>query len=327
MSLLVRESDDLVLDGWTVSRAYPDYGSSIQRTSGQIPSYHFMCLLIGVGDPAASGVLKRFRPVKAERNYVFVAVLSLKNRVINAPAVDSGRRTGLESSDGKPQIHEILREPVRRAYSVRAAVPYSISDEDLSAQIRSGADHRCLAWKVSSERSLYPAYSSVLGPYLDHFVLEDIKIRLRFQRSLHISVICPSVALHSQGMHRRAFGKIQHPALQHGGVSRLPHLSSEGIQFHHQMSLAGPSYRRVAGHVAYRVQSDREHCCSAAQPGRGKRRFYSGMSRPDHGYIITLIFKHPSFLFPMLSFTYAEIPEDSVDDLFRGIFSAEFVEH
>ncbi len=80
--------------------------------------------------------------------------------------------------------------------------------------------------------------------------------------------------------------EIEHPVLDAAGVRRLCHLAAERVQFAHQMSLARPADRGVAGHVAHRVEVDGEDDGAQTEPRGGQSRLDARVARADDGDLI-----------------------------------------
>ena len=83
----------------------------------------------------------------------------------------------------------------------------------------------------------------------------------------------------------RAFGSVEHLGLDKGLINVFAHLTAQGIDFSHQMSLGGSSDMGIAGHHSNAVHIHRENDRAISKPGAGKRRFTAGMSGTDHTYV------------------------------------------
>ena len=65
-------------------------------------------------------------------------------------------------------------------------------------------------------------------------------------------------------------------------VDRAAHDPVERVDLAHQMPLAEPADRRVAGHLADRRRGDASAAASRAKPRRRGRRLAAGMAAADH---------------------------------------------
>ena len=86
-------------------------------------------------------------------------------------------------------------------------------------------------------------------------------------------------------MYRRPFPTVEHTVLNAGRVGRARHLSTQRVNLAHQLSLCRAADRRIAGHIANRVQVDRKAGGLHAKARRGQRGFNPRMPRPDHGNV------------------------------------------
>jgi len=129
--------------------------------------------------------------------------------------------------------------------------------------------------------------------FRDHGLLE-IKMRLLFERPLHILLIAPAVSLRAEGMDGGALAEIQHAVLDARAVGSLCHFSAQRVKFPHQMPLASAADGGVAGHVADGVKIDRKHDCLQSHPRTGQPCLNAGVSRADHGNVVNSSVKfHP----------------------------------
>ena len=83
---------------------------------------------------------------------------------------------------------------------------------------------------------------------------------------LHVLLIFPPVGLRAQRVYRRALSEVQHPVLDAAAVRRFGHFAAQRVELTHQMSLSRAADGGVAGHVADRVEIDREDDGRKAHP-------------------------------------------------------------
>jgi hypothetical protein len=107
-----------------------------------------------------------------------------------------------------------------------------------------------------------------------------------FKQVLHILLISAPISLHPQRMDGGAFACVEHAALEHDSVRGSAHFAAECVDFEHQMPFSGAADGRVAGHIADKVEREREKRGLLPCPCRGERRFYAGMSRADDDNIV-----------------------------------------
>ncbi len=110
-------------------------------------------------------------------------------------------------------------------------------------------------------------------------------MRRIFQNPLHPFAVGNSVRLHPLGLHRCAFSRIQCTGLNGAAVCTVPHFAAKCIQFKHQMPFPRSTYRRVAGHICHRIQTDCKHCRIQTAAGTGKCSFHTGVTRTHYDHI------------------------------------------
>ena len=93
-------------------------------------------------------------------------------------------------------------------------------------------------------------------------------------------------------MNSRAFAEVKHPALQKGGVSRAPHLTSKCVYLAYKMSLCRTPDGRITRHVADRVQIYSEYCGFTAEPCRSQPRLNAGVTCADNRNVKIIYMKH-----------------------------------
>ena len=100
----------------------------------------------------------------------------------------------------------------------------------------------------------------------------DGEIVLGSQRRLHRGAIELAVRLGARPAHRRALAAVEHPKLDAGGIRDPAHHAVQRIDLAHQMALADPADRGIAGHLADGLELVRQQQRARAKPrGRGRR--------------------------------------------------------
>ena len=128
--------------------------------------------------------------------------------------------------------------------------------------------------------------ASVLHDEIHDFRLFHIQIFLPFDRLFHLFVVALLIRLGAQGMNRGALCRIEHSALDKCLIRIYAHLSSESVDFPHQMPLACPADRRIAGHHRDRFQRNRKHERPHPHACGSQSRLTSGMACAYHDHII-----------------------------------------
>jgi len=159
---------------------------------------------------------------------------------------------------------------------------------------------------------------------------------------LHHARVLVAVDLRAQRVHRRAFTKVQHAALQRAFVRRFAHFAAERVHFAHKVALCCAADARVARAVAHSVHVYCEDHRAAAETRRGQSRLNSRVSRADHGNIVfSCIIAHNLTSFPIYSeiqlipkikynnfdilFSHAELFKYLIDHRIRNTLSGQFI--
>ena len=100
----------------------------------------------------------------------------------------------------------------------------------------------------------------------DHHRLLEVQVFLPLEGAFHVLLIFPPVGLCAQRVHRRALSEVQHPVLDAAAVCRLGHLAAQRIELANQVPLSRAADGGIAGHIADRVEVDREDDSRKAHP-------------------------------------------------------------
>ena len=133
---------------------------------------------------------------------------------------------------------------------------------------------------------LHSLYFAILCQNLRYLCLTNGEMFCVFQSFPHFSGVFLLVRLSPKRMYRRPFGHIQHLGLNKCFVNIPAHLSSQRVNFPHQMSLGCSSDIGVTGHQRNAFHTDRKHNRLQSQPCTGQSRLTAGMSGPYNGNVI-----------------------------------------
>ena len=104
--------------------------------------------------------------------------------------------------------------------------------------------------RLISPSAATPRTRAVLDQQIFDRGFDDRQIFRLTQRRLHRRAIELAVGLGARTAHRRSLGAIEHAKLDAGGVGDAAHQSIERVDLAHQLALAKPADRRIAGHFA-----------------------------------------------------------------------------
>ena len=119
---------------------------------------------------------------------------------------------------------------------------------------------------------------------------DDRQIFRLIQRRLHRRAIELAVGLGAGTAHCRAFGAVEHAELDAGGVSDPPHQPVERVDLPHQLALAEPANRGIAGHFADCLTVLGHERGARAKTRSRSRSLAAGVPAADHNDVELL---HP----------------------------------
>ena len=91
-----------------------------------------------------------------------------------------------------------------------------------------------------------------------------------------------AVCLNARAAHCRALGAVEHPIMDRGGVGGLCHHAVESIDLAHDMALADPADRGVAGHGADGLSRECDQGHIRATAGGDRCRLHAGVTATDN---------------------------------------------
>ncbi len=122
----------------------------------------------------------------------------------------------------------------------------------------------------------------------------EIKMRLLFERPLHILLIAPAVSLRAEGMDGGALAEIQHAVLDARAVGGLCHFSAQRVKFPHQMPFPVPPMAGLQGMLPTASRLIVNTTVSSPIRAQASPCLNASVSRADHGNVVNSSVKfHP----------------------------------
>ena len=215
-----------------------------------------------------------------------VSGLGHKTAPIDGSAVQPGGRAGLEPPEPKAKPVKGFGESQRGRFAHPPGRRGVFADMDQTTQEGPGGqDHRATAdfLAMGGEDPGDPA------PGIEDDVLHrpgtDRKILLGGQDLAHGLLVETAVRLGPGPLHRRPLGPVEHPELDARAVDGPPHDAVQGIDLAHQVALAQPADRRIAGHFADGVDAMGDEQGPGAHARGNGRGFRAGMAAADHDHV------------------------------------------
>ena len=100
-----------------------------------------------------------------------------------------------------------------------------------------------------------------------------------------------TVALRTWAPHGRTFRAVEHAELDGAFVGHNSHLSTQSINFTHNLTLGNAAYGRIAAHLCYLVHIHSDKQRFRSQIGRSGCCFTAGVTGTYHYYIVVEIHK------------------------------------
>ncbi len=294
MRLAAREPHHLVFDRWAIARAGALNLAGIDWRTIKIGADDVMRLPRRPGDAASNLWRRDCGCQKGEWRRRFIACLHIQGCPINRAAIKARRRAGLQPPHAQAQTIKRFGQTDRRTlHRVRATTRGStargylaLADMDQPIQECAGGQNHSPGRDHLPVRQDDAGRSAVAQNQIFGGRFHDGQVRYCSQRGLHRLTIKLAVGLGARAAHRRALAPVQKPELDSRRIRDPAHQPIQRINLAHQMALAQPANRRVAGHLANGRNLVCQQKCASAHPRRGRRGFTAGVPAPDHDDII-----------------------------------------
>ena len=213
-----------------------------------------------------------------------LTLLHLEAAEVHGAAVDARRRAGLESPADDAELLELLREMRRRRVAGAPAGDLRLgADVNAPAQERAGGDHdRARAEAPLLERLDAEDRARLLvdeQPRDGALHREDVGVLL--EERPHRAPVESAIALRARRPHGGPLAAIEHPELERREVRRASHDAAERVDLARDGALRDPADRRIAGHLADRLERRGEEDHPRAEPRRGDRGLDARMTAAD----------------------------------------------
>ena len=286
--LLLREADDLVLDGWAVPRADSPDDARVQGGAGKPRTDRLVGRRIGVRQETGDLLATYLLGIKGERNRLGIPVLAGRLREIDGFPVEPRRGAGLEAAHREPQPPQRVRKAHGGEFPRPPGGVAHQPHVDQPLEEGPGGEHHRLAPVADVDVRIDP-HRRV--PFRDDRVddrLLHVEALRRLQRLLQPEAVQLLVGLGPRRADGRPLAGVQLPELDPGGVDVARHLAAQGVDLPDEVPLRQPPDRGIARHQADGVRIDGEEEGGAAHPGRGERRLAAGMAAADNDDVVFL---------------------------------------
>ncbi len=216
-----------------------------------------------------------------ERLRRVVAGLHFQAFPVDGAAIEPRRRAGFQPPEREAAALQGRGKPDCRRFADPAGRNLLLADMDEAAQERPGGqNHRAGRQNpaIGQANGRYTAFreDQIVGLALDHG-----QIRRLEDRALHGGGVELAVGLGAGAAHRGAFAAVQNAELDAALVGDAAHQAVQCIDLPHQMALAEPADRRIAGHRADGRKFVRHQRGFGAHPRGRSRGFAAGVAAAD----------------------------------------------
>ena len=172
--------------------------------------------------------------------------------------------------------------PLAGSLAMAAGGGLFLAPMDQPAQEGAGGEHHCPGPDPAAIARDDPGHATVLDHQVLDSAFDHLEIGRRPDRGLHRLAVELAIGLGARTLHGGALGAIEQAELDAGGVRHPPHQAIQRIDLAHQMPLAEPADRRIAGHLADRGEPVGHQRRARAHAGRGSRSLAAGMAAADN---------------------------------------------
>ena len=285
MAFAVGKADDLVLDRGAVARTASGNRAGIDGGPVRVVAHDGMSRRGRAGDVAGDLRRRDRRGERGKRLGRIVAGLNLERAPVDARAIEARRRPGLQPAEREAGRVHAAGERDRRRVAEPAGRRPLIAEMDHAAQERAGREDERAAGEPAPVGEFERRDPAVAALEPARFRLDDGETWRGRDQPLHRPAIQPAVDLRARALHGRALAPVEDAELDSGGVGRDPDEAVERVDLAHEMTLAEPADRRIAGHRADRLEALRHEGGRGAEARRGGGGFAARMASADDDHV------------------------------------------
>ena len=180
----------------------------------------------------------------------------------------------------RPSRSSVSDKAERRRLADPAGRRLALADMDQAPQKSAGGQHHGATGSAAAA-SRTPAHDAVADHQVVDLRLDHREVRGFADRALHGLAVELAVGLGARPAHRRPFAAVEHAELDAARIGDAAHQPVQRIDFAHQMALAEPADRGIAGHLADSVEAVRDQRRLRAHARGCGRGLAAGMAAAD----------------------------------------------
>ena len=292
MLFAFREGDQFGLYRWAIAWSYAVYLSVVKWRVGQALSEDVVHGGVGVADPAGELFQGSWSFEEAELVEVVFSFLHFHLFEVHRPFVDAHWCAGFHSRRGDAVAADALREVFDGGFCNPPSTYLAASDVQESVEECPCGDDDAFGLDFCSPDCAHAGHLAVFHKQFLHLVLPDVESGGVVELFAPFPNELSPVALRPRAPHGRSFRTVEHSELYGGGVGDDAHLSSESIDFPHDLSLGDASHGGVAAHLCDFVHVHSHQQCRGSHPCGCTCSFASGMASTHHHHVIFHLMVH-----------------------------------
>ena len=297
MARAVGEAHDLVLDRRAIARPDALDHAGEERRAIEAAADDLVRPLVRVRDPAGKlPWMHRARRQEAHHRRGVVARLHRERGEIDRASVEARRRPGLEAPCGKCELAQARAQRLRRRIAGAARLVMVEPDVDEPRQERAGREHDRLRLEADPELRDDAGHARIRAVAVERQIvdrlLEQREVRGVLEPRADRLPVKHAIGLRARRTHRRTLARVQDPELDARFVGGEGHRPAERVELLDQMPLADPADRRIARHLAQRLEVVREQQRLPAHPRAGERGLGAGVAAADDNDVESLMENH-----------------------------------
>ena len=187
----------------------------------------------------------------------------------------------LNRADCESQRIELLREVNRGRITCSTASESRVgADVQATAQKGSGGDHDCARAEATALERLDARHAptNVIEEKARDGSLNRVKARVLLDETAHRATVQTAVALCARRPHCGALAAIEHSELECREIGRARHDSAQRVDLARDGTLGDSTDRRIARHLADRLERARDQSYTRAKSRRRYGRFSAGVA-------------------------------------------------
>ncbi len=218
VGLAIGEPDHLVLDGRTVPGPGGLDLSAVHRSPVQVCPDDVMNGRIGRGDVAIELVLNDPVGQERERDRFGVSRLRFQAGEIDGPAVEPGRRSGLEPAELETEAEQAAGKSGGRRVASPPAGRLDLAGVHQGLEERPGGQHDRTGLVTDAPPAGHAGDTARVHVDRFHHLLAQREVGLPLDGELRQELIGLLVALGPRAVHRRALAPVEQAELDRGGI-------------------------------------------------------------------------------------------------------------